>query len=188
MLPASASRLKNSSIVKTFADKRFASSSIASSARSIYSSLKVSIAEGSMPTSGVCSFINGDKSLIFFSAIAFSLREKPFESHHRPLSVRLAASRVGGRGPNATRPGAVLAETIARALNLVEAARWCADAIKTNPGYAGILDGFANARPAAQIESAIWASSWASGHYANGAHWHYTPVEVVKAPPSAWGL
>ena len=71
--------------------------------------------------------------------------------------------------------------------NLVEAARWAADAINTNPGYAGIREAFAEAKPSEQIESAIWASSWATGHYANGAHWHYTPVEVVKAPASAWG-
>lgn len=71
--------------------------------------------------------------------------------------------------------------------NLVDAARECAEALNTNPGYAGIRDGFAEARPAAEIESAIWASPWATGHYNNGAHWHYTPVEVVKAPASAWG-
>lgn len=71
--------------------------------------------------------------------------------------------------------------------NLVDAARMCADALKTNPGYAGIADGFANSRPTAQTEAAIWASPWATGHYNNGAHWHYTPVEVVKAPASAWG-
>ncbi|MEZ5190236.1 MAG: hypothetical protein R2717_04695 [Schumannella sp.] len=71
--------------------------------------------------------------------------------------------------------------------NLVEAARWCADALNSNPGYAGIRDGFANALPAEKIEAAIWASPWATGHYNNGAHWHYTPVEVVEAPASAWG-
>lgn len=71
--------------------------------------------------------------------------------------------------------------------NLVDAAKMCAEAIHTNPGYAGILDGFSNAKPTDQIESAIWSSSWATGHYANGGHWHYTPVEVVKAPASAWG-
>jgi hypothetical protein len=71
--------------------------------------------------------------------------------------------------------------------NLVDAAEQCADALHTNPGYAGIADGFANSRPTAQIESAIWSSSWATGHYANGGHWHYTPVDVVKAPASAWG-
>ena len=71
--------------------------------------------------------------------------------------------------------------------NLVDAARNAADAIKSNPGYAGILDGFANARPAKTIESGIWNSSWATGHYAYGGHWHYTPVDVVKAPAGAWG-
>jgi len=71
--------------------------------------------------------------------------------------------------------------------NLVEAARWCADALNTNPGYAGIREGFAQAKPAAEIEAAIWASPWATGHYANGGHWHYTPVQVVKAPAGAWG-
>lgn len=71
--------------------------------------------------------------------------------------------------------------------NLVDAARMCADALKTNPGYAGIADGFANSRPTAQTEAAIWASPWATGHYNNGAHWSYTPVTVVKAPASAWG-
>ena len=72
-------------------------------------------------------------------------------------------------------------------VDLVDAARNAAEAIKTNPGYAGILDGFSNARPTETIESGIWNSSWASGHYAYGGHWHYTPVDVVKAPASAWG-
>ena len=30
--------------------------------------------------------------------------------------------------------------------------------------------------------------NWASGHYANGGHWHYTPVDVVKAPAGRLGL
>lgn len=70
---------------------------------------------------------------------------------------------------------------------LVDAARWCADALNRNPGYAGIRDGFAEGKPTAEIEAAIWASPWATGHYNNGAHWHYTPVQVVTAPASAWG-
>jgi hypothetical protein len=70
---------------------------------------------------------------------------------------------------------------------LVDAAAQCADALKTNPGYAGIADGFANARPTKSIEAAIWASPWATGHYNGGAHWSYTPVDVVKAPVGAWG-
>ena len=39
----------------------------------------------------------------------------------------------------------------------------------------------------ATIEYAIWASPWAGGHYAWGGHWHYSPVDVVTAPPSSWG-
>lgn len=71
--------------------------------------------------------------------------------------------------------------------NLVDAARNAAEAIKTNPGYAGILDGFSNDRKTTTIESGIWNSSWATGHYDYGGHWSYVPVKVVKAPASAWG-
>ena len=41
--------------------------------------------------------------------------------------------------------------------------------------------------PTTTIEATIWGSAWAAGHYADGGHWHYTPVEVVKAPAGAWG-
>jgi hypothetical protein len=71
--------------------------------------------------------------------------------------------------------------------NLVDAARQCADALNTNPGYAGIRDGFAEGKPTEKIEAAIWASPWATGHYNNGDHWSYTEVQKVKAPKSAWG-
>lgn len=74
-----------------------------------------------------------------------------------------------------------------RNVDLVQAARNAADALETVAGYAGIRAAFAAGKSSAVIERAIWASSWASGHYANGAHWHYTPVEVIKAPASAWG-
>ncbi|AYF97354.1 hypothetical protein [Protaetiibacter intestinalis] len=74
-----------------------------------------------------------------------------------------------------------------RNVNLVEAARNAADALHSIRGYAGIRAAFAAGAPAAEIEAAIWASPWASGHYANGAHWHYSPVKVVQAPASAWG-
>jgi hypothetical protein len=70
---------------------------------------------------------------------------------------------------------------------LVDAARECADALHTNPGYAGIVAGFAADAPAATTESAIWNSPWATGHYNYGGNWHYTPVAVVKAPAGAWG-
>ena len=72
-------------------------------------------------------------------------------------------------------------------VNLVEAARNAADALLTNRGYAGMVAAFRASESTASVESAIWASPWASGHYNNGAHWHYTPVEVIKAPASAWG-
>ncbi len=56
--------------------------------------------------------------------------------------------------------------------------------MRTLPGYQGFVAAFERSAPTAEIEAAIWASPWASGHYANGGHWHYTPVEVVKAPPA----
>lgn len=72
-------------------------------------------------------------------------------------------------------------------VNLVEAARNAADALLTNRGYAGIVAAFQQGTSTEAVEAAIWASPWASGHYNGGTHWHYTPVEVIKAPPSAWG-
>ncbi len=71
--------------------------------------------------------------------------------------------------------------------NLVIAAENAAEAFYANAGYAGFVDAFARSAPTAEIESAIWASNWASGHYANGGHWSYAPVPVIKADPSAWG-
>jgi len=72
-------------------------------------------------------------------------------------------------------------------VDLVAAARNAADALLTNRGYAGMRAAFQQGADTATIEAAIWASPWASGHYANGSHWHYNPVPVVKAPASAWG-
>ena len=72
-------------------------------------------------------------------------------------------------------------------VDLVAAARNAADALVTNRGYAGMRAAFQQGTDTAAIEAAIWASPWASGHYANGAHWHYNPVPVVTAPASAWG-
>lgn len=66
------------------------------------------------------------------------------------------------------------------------AAANAAEALHTLPGYAGIKEAFAAGAPAATIEQAIWASTWASGHYGNGAHWSYSPVELTKAPAEAW--
>jgi hypothetical protein len=75
-----------------------------------------------------------------------------------------------------------------RYANLDIAAQKCAEALTRHPGYAGIVAAFeSGSTPTATIESAIWASPWASGHYADGGHWSYRDVPVVKAPASAWG-
>ena len=66
------------------------------------------------------------------------------------------------------------------------AAMNAAEGLHTHPGYREIVAAFAASAPTAVTEAAIWASPWASGHYANGAHWHYEPVPVVKAPAEAW--
>lgn len=72
--------------------------------------------------------------------------------------------------------------------NLVVAAENAAEAMRTLPGYQGFVAAFERSAPMEEIEAEIWASPWASGHYAYGGHWHYTPVEVVKAPAGAWGV
>jgi hypothetical protein len=71
--------------------------------------------------------------------------------------------------------------------NLIVAAENAAEAMRTLSGYQGFVAAFERSAPMEEIESAIWNSNWASGHYAYGGHWHYTPVDVVTAPPSAWG-
>ena len=71
--------------------------------------------------------------------------------------------------------------------NLVIAAQMAAENLHRHPGFQTIVDAFANSLPTDETEARIWASPWASGHYANGAHWHYNPVDVVKAPGGAWG-
>ncbi|WP_066043180.1 hypothetical protein [Herbiconiux solani] len=71
--------------------------------------------------------------------------------------------------------------------NLVTAAANVGNALHGNSGYRDIVAGFMESAPTSQIEAAIWASPWASSHYANGSHWAYTPVTVVSAPKDAWG-
>lgn len=71
--------------------------------------------------------------------------------------------------------------------NLLVAAQNAAEALNTHPGYASIIAAFAADAPTEVTESAIWASPWASGHYANGGHWHYSPVEEYTAPAGTWG-
>jgi len=70
--------------------------------------------------------------------------------------------------------------------NLDLAAQNAAKALHGNPGYAAIVAGFASSAPTAQIEQAIWASPWATSHYANGAHWSQAPVDVVTSPGGTW--
>jgi hypothetical protein len=71
--------------------------------------------------------------------------------------------------------------------NLIVAAQNAAEAMRTLPGYQGFVAAFERSAPMEEIETEIWNSNWASGHYAYGGHWHYTPVDVVKAPAGAWG-
>lgn len=70
--------------------------------------------------------------------------------------------------------------------SLVIAAENAAEALHNNPGYASIVAAFATSASSSVIESAIWASPWASGHYANGAHWSSAAVPAVKAPAGTW--
>lgn len=70
--------------------------------------------------------------------------------------------------------------------DLIQAAKMAAEALHSNPGYRPIIVALAASAPTNVIENAIWASPWASGHYANGGHWSYRPVPVIKAPAGAW--
>ena len=70
--------------------------------------------------------------------------------------------------------------------NLLAAAQATADLLHSNSGMTAIVAALAAGDDAARTESAIWYSNWAGGHYAYGAHWHYTPVDRVKAPAGAW--
>lgn len=71
--------------------------------------------------------------------------------------------------------------------NLVIAAQKAAANLHRGGGYVNIVEALAASAPTEVTERAIWASPWASGHYANGAHWHYSVVPEVLAPAGAWG-
>lgn len=73
-----------------------------------------------------------------------------------------------------------------RYVDLVVAAQKAAENLHRHPGFQPIVDALAASAPTEVIEQAIWFSPWASGHYANGSHWHYFPVPVVSAPADAW--
>jgi hypothetical protein len=70
--------------------------------------------------------------------------------------------------------------------SLLSAAENAAAAFHGNPGYSGFVEAFMRSAPTEEIEAAIWASPWASGHYDNGAHWSYADVPVITAPADAW--
>ena len=53
-------------------------------------------------------------------------------------------------------------------------------------GYPRIVHDLATSAPQSATTAAIWRSSWAAGHYGNGADWGTYPVPSVAAPPSAW--
>ncbi|MCC6270348.1 MAG: hypothetical protein IT190_03650 [Microbacteriaceae bacterium] len=72
-------------------------------------------------------------------------------------------------------------------VSLLVAAENAAAALHGHSGYAAIIAAFAADAPTDVTERAIWASPWASGHYANGAHWHYSSVTEFTAPVGAWG-
>jgi hypothetical protein len=92
-------------------------------------------------------------------------------NRNNPLNNGLGSGGGGGTGTYA---------------NLQIAAHYLALNLR-RPMFASIASQFDANAPTATIESAIWASGWATGHYANGAHWHYSTVQIVKAPASAWG-
>jgi hypothetical protein len=66
------------------------------------------------------------------------------------------------------------------------AAQNAAEALHENPGYAAIAAAFAASSPTAVTEQAIWASPWATSHYANGAHWSQVVVPTVTSPSGTW--
>jgi hypothetical protein len=71
--------------------------------------------------------------------------------------------------------------------SVVTAAANVGYALHGNPGYSAIVAGLSTSAPTAQIESAIWASPWATSHYGNGSHWSSSPVPVVASPEGTWG-
>lgn len=69
--------------------------------------------------------------------------------------------------------------------DLVTAAKYCAENLQR--GYPGVVAGLVEGTSADVTAAEIWASPWASSHYANGAHWSTAPVPIEQAPASAWG-
>jgi hypothetical protein len=91
-------------------------------------------------------------------------------NRNNPLNNGLGSGGGGGTGTYA---------------NLQVAAKYLAANLR-RPMFSSIAAAFDANAPTATIEHAIWYSGWATGHYADGAHWHYSKVDVVKAPAGAW--
>ncbi|HEU5224148.1 MAG TPA: hypothetical protein VFU07_10805 [Candidatus Lumbricidophila sp.] len=92
-------------------------------------------------------------------------------NRNNPLNNGLGSGGGSGLGSYAT---------------LVDAAKYAAKMIH-RPLFAGIAAQLQNGTSADATAAAIWASPWASSHYANGAHWSTRPVPVIEAPAAAWG-
>ena len=86
IFPLSISFARNSSIKKTFLANSFAASRFSSVARSGYSSLKLRMAEGSIPINGVLSEMIPLSNSILLLAIFWAFLINPLESHALPLS------------------------------------------------------------------------------------------------------
>jgi hypothetical protein len=70
--------------------------------------------------------------------------------------------------------------------SLEYAAESAAEALHSVGGYSAIVAGFAASAPTEVIESAIWASPWASSHYEYGGHWSYAPAQIITSPSGTW--
>jgi hypothetical protein len=92
-------------------------------------------------------------------------------NRNNPLNNGLGSGGGGGYGSYA---------------NLQIAAEFVAQNLQRNPVFGSVKAAFAASAPTSVTEHAIWASPWASSHYANGAHWSYTPVPTFAAPASDW--
>ncbi|MWB97919.1 hypothetical protein [Agromyces seonyuensis] len=70
---------------------------------------------------------------------------------------------------------------------LVDSAHYAADSLRRFSFYDSIETALDTDADPAVTAAAIWASPWATSHYANGTHWSTRPVQEVAAPESAWG-
>ncbi len=71
--------------------------------------------------------------------------------------------------------------------DLAEAAYYVAVNLDAgDDGYPAVVADLAASAPPATTARAIWASSWAAGHYDRGATWWEGSVAVVAAPLPAW--